>query len=236
MGKGAVSDVIANDIGGLVSEYRKRRYSDDELSEALRSLAHLIFTRSFVGSIDVHPDEPRLEGVEDPIVIYVNPTCDECQRVVSIIIKARRACDGDFPSVVFRLLPANEPRSIEATTALTAARRHSRDDYVSLVLDFLNILPDSDRSIDSLIPPTFGVQHFADLPEYAESERFIRATLQSDLARERTAPIVIFHDRILERDRTFTIPFDPLRDDQSFNAVINAIRVLDSEKVKQEVK
>jgi hypothetical protein len=214
----------------LFAGYRDRGYDCNEVIGAFASLGHLLASER--QSLAVHAataDDPRLPGADDVIVVYLNPTCDVCQRVAQLLISARRKV-GDFPAVVFRALPSPDDRSLEAAAALEVIFRTEREAFPQLMVDFVMSLPTNGTSVDSLVPAELSVRSFRESRGYAEAQHAVRARIETDFARDFTAPILIFHNRLIQRDVTFGPGFNPLHDDTSLVTTLDLIRLFDRDR------
>ena len=215
----------------LSDSYRRRDFDFAEFESALRSLRNLIELRDGAALENAARDKifPKAENRED-LILYLDPTCEICQRTLELVSEARSLSDGtSFPTVVMRVMPSSEDTSIEAAVALRGIEKLSPNSFGEAFREFLNLLPESPSRLSGLSIAYLGNRPIKSLADYDS----IRTELLNERKRFNAAgyfpPVVSYRGRNLRKNQGPGVPFDPLHDPQSLVQTILLIRSFDAE-------
>jgi hypothetical protein len=159
------------------------------------------------------PAEPQLETQRqgEPVFFYFNPLCDACRKVSITLLQAAKECPVMMPPLVMRVLPANEEVSLDAAAALELVKQADPAEYLAAAITFVTVLPSNEDALDQLASELLG-SGFRSNPSFTANRDSLRNSLTSYPGSEFSAPLVVYRKRLLRRDVSNTVPFDPLHD------------------------
>lgn len=217
-------------FASVAQSYSKRDYTSDEFSNALQSLALAATTQDAVMRLTARREsDVSLLGDEsgEPLILYVNPTCEECARVVSLVIDAKRRTESRFPPVILRLLPSHEDDSIRAATMLEVIRHRDRGVFTSALLDVMQSVPEGKAPLDTVLAPYWKSAPSPDSVDWKEASRRLDQDAQALAAIEIPPPFGVFHGHRVARYRGAKVPFDTFHDADSLILAISAIETVE---------
>lgn len=219
----------------VASNYVERDYTYDEYLNALRSLAEGVTQRDTI--LDAQPlrdsDVRVAEGAgEEPLIVYVNPTCGECSRVLGILLGAAGSSDIQFPPVVVRLLPGPDRESMEASTRLDSIRVSDPSEYATALLEVLNSVPEGNADIDVVLRPYSSLIAVPDSDAWHAAQQRLEADRAALAGVDIPAPFGVFRGRRVARYRGAKVPFDTFRNTDTLSLAIAAIAAADGSPVE----
>ena len=215
-------------LAPVSDSYYNRRYSDAEFAEAMAALTKMIREiPARFAALQPADDEPRLETQRrgEPAAFYFNPTCESCKHTLDVIYDAMQHCPHLMPPVVFRLLPSGEEKSLEAAATLQFVKTTRPTDFIPEARAFLSMLPENEAIIDDLASEAFQARDFRTHSTYVQALQAVSAARSEFPGNELAAPIVIYRGRLLRRDITMAVPFDPLYDS---SVLLTTIMLIDA--------
>lgn len=213
--------------GAIARSYETRDYTVEEFDEALRALQHGADSkRAHFGTLAYRDGEPKLDiGHESNVlVVYVDPVCEECARVMRVILDARNR-QSRFPPVAFRVLPNPHEESRQAAVLLEYIRLENPDDYTPAVIDALQTIPNGSGTLESVASAYLSRKPDRGSTRWRAAEKRVDLTSQEASIVTVGAPFGIYRGRVLTRMRPQKIPFDVFRDADSLVLTLAAIDV-----------
>lgn len=214
-------------FAAVAKSYVTRDYTFDEFSKALQSLVEAATVRDApLGSIARRESDIALGNEEDgePLILYVNPTCDECARVVSLVVKTEKVSQIPFPPVLVRLLPSHEDDSLRAAELLEILRQRDRGVFTNALLDVLQTVPEGKASVDTAIDPYMKPIPASDSEDWRMAARRLDEDARALSAMDIPPPFGAFRGHRVARYRSARIPFDTFHDADALILAISAIR------------
>jgi len=211
----------------VAESYHSRDYEPDEYEEGLLALKHGASpAQAKFGALEYRPEEPATDQNpnDEVLVLYVDPMCGECSRVVRLVLDARKEYSG-FPPIAFRILPNTHGPSQEVATMLEYIRIERPELFTAAVLDALQTLPEGRGTLQGLAKDYLGK-----MPSRSTIAWHAAESHSADVvARVRDIPIGppfgIYHGRLLAQMRPARIPFDVFRDS---NMLVLALATIDA--------
>jgi hypothetical protein len=202
-------------LGEVADSYFKRQYSFEEFQGTLLSFKALISSKHPKAShlmLDSEDQEGENLRLGNSIIIYIDPLCEHCKKVLDLLVKASEVCPSEAPRIVVRLLPSSSEGSRDAAAVLDLIKAEKPDQYLAACVKFLSVLSGSSGTLDELAREYLGGRLYRESSEFRRSRKRVNSVYDSFPGNEEGAPLVVFRGRILRKDPSRDFPFDPLKD------------------------
>ncbi len=210
-------------LGELADDYYTRLNSFERFQGILGSLKNLVESRDpQLAELASQPDDN-----DDEVIIYVDPVCDHCQKVVEKFQRLWEFCGG-APKPDFRLLPGSDERSIRAAAWLAVIHEHSPRWYTEAINEFLFLLPTGRGDAASLAEDYLaGLDPEIRVSAVEAASQRLKGRQTEFPATDHYAPLIIFRSRSITENREGPIPFDPFRKESVLLVTLRFIQASD---------
>lgn len=222
-------------IGRLANHFFAKNYPFEDFSHLLSSL------RVLIESEDSYPplqdDEPRLldkESDKPPLVLYLDPTCDSCGRVLKLLLKANEICPDGIPPVVLRVKPSSDPASLDSATLLLFLKDKSPDQFLEAFVEMQTNLPHDKTWL------TEAIRIYAEAPAISEIDGYNGYRLQAESLQKtgicHDPPCAYYAGRRLKRAKAeqSAVPIDPFRDTEVMLEVFRIAHIYDKARMRKK--
>jgi hypothetical protein len=218
-------------FAAVAKSYSTRGYTFEEFSGSLQSLIENA-TRCdpHLKSVVVRESDVSLTGEQgaEPLILFLNPTCDECARVLRLFVDVEKRSCFQFPPVILRLLPTHEEDSIRASTAIESLRNH-RDVFASALLDVLQSVPEGKATLDFVLSPYLKLMPAPDSKEWGDAAGRIESDERALADVDIPPPFGVFRGRRIGRRRSATASFDMFHDPDALILAVLAVNAAEEE-------
>ncbi len=226
----ACRDEFANSWAAVVASYQERDYTFEEFSRALQSLETGVARKNpKVESVSARETEIPLNentgGTGQPLILYLDPTCGECARIVALVLNASKH-SRTFPPVVARLMPSGHAEAVHAANALEFVREHDPRIFPSALIETLQLVPEGKATFSVALAP-YLPNDSRELRDPSDTPGRWIDDVRSVERVEVGAPFGVYRGRLVTGYRDRGIPYDTFRDSNFLRFALDAIDAAD---------
>jgi hypothetical protein len=223
------------ELGSLSDSYHRRLYTLGEFEGQLSSLRNLVAKRrrdlDVLAPAAAEPRSRERAAGSDPLILYLDPACESCTRVLLLSLEMERTCPSEAPDLILRTLPASTEISLDAAVLLKKVELDSPAQFLAAFLEVATVVPANPGMFDEVAAHYLGTGPWRTAPWVrelrAQVERERRAVRELMPARDFPAPLLLFHGRVIQRQAADRFPFDPLHDGEALLRTVEMISAFD---------
>lgn len=192
----------------LRHEYSRRSYSPDEIGQLLTSLRRVVSSEQ---SIQVGWVAECAPSLRYPYILILDPTCGRCAQVAKLAIGNEYVRSSLDVILIGKTAPAK--RAVQCLAAIESERP---DRFTEAIVDFAQVLSRRPELLS-----TIARDYLTDGTLCFDQEEAVSTGTVADCLEERrvSAPTLVFRGRLIRRDASHAVPFDPFRDKLHFSVV-----------------